>query len=298
MKKNRNIICFGETLWDVFPDEKRPGGAPMNVAVHLRKFGFDPFMVSRVGGDELGDKLKAFLQDNGLSTDHIQRDGKLPTGVVNVQVAESGDASYDIVFPSAWDFIEYPEGIPEEGIEESMLVFGSLASRHEISKRALLQLLQKANTKLFDVNFRAPHYTRDLIELLLENSDIVKLNEHELKIIGEWHGFANDDLTELCAPVADYYDFAHMVLTLGGDGAFAWKEGKGHRQPGFKVEVKDTVGSGDSFLAAYIANYLNGKPIEHCLKIACATGAYVASNHGAVPDYQISDIESLAGSAD
>ncbi len=47
------VVCFGETLWDVLPDGKQPGGAPMNVAYHLGKLGKNPAVISRVGKDEL-----------------------------------------------------------------------------------------------------------------------------------------------------------------------------------------------------------------------------------------------------
>ncbi len=293
MKNSNKIICFGETLWDVFQGEKKPGGAPMNVAVHLQRFGFEPKLISRVGRDQLGQDLTDFLEQQGLDTQFIQHDDKYSTGVVNVQVGESGDAKYDIVYPSAWDFIDFPADVIDAKDDKKILVFGSLASRNEQSQNTLFKLLLNVDLALFDVNFREPHYSRNLIELLLFKSNIVKLNEHELKIVGVWMGMEQEDQETICAQMAQYYDVQHIILTLGGDGAYVLKDGQGYRQAGFSVDVVDTVGSGDSFLAAYLAQFLQGSLIDRCLEMACATGAFVASNKGAVPDYEIKNIQTL-----
>jgi fructokinase len=288
--KNKQVICFGETLWDVFPDDKRPGGAPMNVAVHLHRYGIDAQIVSRVGKDDLGKSLVEFLKNRGINTQFIQTDKSNPTGVVNVQIAASGDASYDIVYPSAWDFINFPSTISLNSEIETLLVFGSLASRNEVSRNTLIKLLEKADVSLFDVNFRAPHFSQSLVEQLMHRSDIIKLNEHEIKIIGQWLGIGEEDDETICGEIANAYRVPHIILTLGGDGAMVYKNKETYRQSGFSVEVKDTVGSGDSFLAAYLANFMQGASVEDCLRMACATGAFVASSYGAVPDYEISDI--------
>jgi fructokinase len=74
--KRKQVICFGETLWDVFPDDQRPGGAPMNVAVHLKRYGIDAQIVSRVGKDALGRSLVDFLENQGMNTQYIQEDNR------------------------------------------------------------------------------------------------------------------------------------------------------------------------------------------------------------------------------
>lgn len=264
----------------------------MNVAVHLRRFGIHPKIVSRVGTDELGDQLLEFLTKEDVDLRHIQRDRDQPTGVVNVQIADSGDATYDIVYPSAWDFIETPADLLSENYDV-ILVFGSLASRNEVSRRALFKILDKVNIALFDVNFRAPHFTQDLVEELLRRSQIVKLNEHEIKIIGNWLKLGDADDIEICQALSKAYSVPHIILTMGADGAMVLKDDQFFRHQGFKVQVKDTIGSGDSFLASYLAHFLAKESVERCLEMASATGALVASCQGAVPDYGIKDILAL-----
>lgn len=286
----RSVICFGETLWDVFPDHKKPGGAPFNVAVHLKQFGFHPKVVSKIGTDTLGMELLDFIKSKGLTVDFIQQDNDQPTGVVKVEVGESGDAKYDIVFPSAWDFI----GNPTEFVEEEyILIFGSLASRNSTSRESLLKILERAELALFDVNFRSPHYTRQLVEQLLHKSDIVKLNEDEIIIIGEWYGMKNESLQNICKHLVSQYSLDQIIVTLGSKGAMVYRDGHVYRHNGFEVDVVDTVGSGDSFLASYLAHYLKGKSVDDSLEMACATGAYVATQNGAVPAYDLSNIQRL-----
>lgn len=86
----KKAVCFGEVLWDVFPDGKKAGGAPMNVAFRLQSFGYDVHMISKIGSDDLGSELFEIIA----------------TGIVAVTLDEQRNASYEIVFPSAWDFIE------------------------------------------------------------------------------------------------------------------------------------------------------------------------------------------------
>lgn len=284
---NRQIVCFGETLWDVFPNSKKPGGAPLNVAVHLTQFGLDPLVISRIGQDDLGSQLADFIDSKRIKTNWLQVDPDYPTGIVNVEIAESGDASYDIVFPSAWDFIEFPKDFVEN---DYILIFGSLASRNKASKETLLRLLDRAQLALFDVNFRSPHYSRELIEELLQKSHVIKLNEDEIEIFGSWYGIDQGAIEKTCEVLTEQYQLDQIIVTLGSKGAMVYKDGNLFRHPGYKVKVADTVGSGDSFLAAYLAHFLKEFPIEECLDLACATGAYVASQNGAVPEYREANI--------
>ena len=74
---------------------------------------------------------------------------------------------------------------------------------------------------------------------------------------------------------------------MGKDGAEVWKDGKIYRGQSIKKRVKDTVGSGDAFLAAFIHNYLSDMSLLDCVNEACKLGAYVATRSGAIPDYDV-----------
>src|SRR5947209_6939185 len=97
-----DVVCFGEVLWDVLPDKALPGGAPMNVAYHLKKLGAHPALITRIGIDDYGRKLVNLLADNGLITEYFQVDYDHSTGLVYATPNEQNEVVYDIVFPSAW----------------------------------------------------------------------------------------------------------------------------------------------------------------------------------------------------
>ena len=288
--EHKHIYCFGEVLWDVFPNEKKVGGAPLNVAYHLKQFGLNPKVISCVGEDELGSDLLDFVTRKGLDTSFIQSSKAAPTGTVQVKLSKDGNASYDITFPSAWDYINHPH---EPLQEENVLVFGSLASRNETSRNTLLSLLQNVDLALFDVNFRSPHYTRALVEQLMLKSNIIKINEDEIEIIGSWIEMEGAALNDICQQLLAKFELEQIIVTLGADGAMVCTTNGSHQQDALVIEVEDTVGSGDSFLAAYLANFLQRKSIDDCLKMACATGAFVATQKGATPDYEVHKIEQM-----
>ena len=81
---SKTVVCFGEVLWDVLPNAKVAGGAPMNVCFHLANFGIQSRMISKVGNDELGRDLLAFLNEKGIDTELVQTDKEHQTGIVNV----------------------------------------------------------------------------------------------------------------------------------------------------------------------------------------------------------------------
>ncbi|HEY0040358.1 MAG TPA: PfkB family carbohydrate kinase, partial [Flavisolibacter sp.] len=109
------VVCFGEVLWDVLPTGALPGGAPMNVAYHLKRLGTHPAIISKVGTDSYGEKLVNIFSNQGVETRYIQVDNQQQTGLVYANVSDSHEVTYDIVYPSAWDFIEWKEELPGLG---------------------------------------------------------------------------------------------------------------------------------------------------------------------------------------
>lgn len=291
------ICCFGEVLWDMLPSGKLPGGAPMNVATHLQNLGINAPMISRVGSDTLGEEIKAFLQAKGCTTDWIQADEAYQTGVVTVHLSATNDATYDIVQPVAWDFIQITDALKTLASEAYAIVFGSLACRSLVARQSLIRLLKasgKHALKIFDVNFRAPHYSQSIVEILVEHADIVKLNEDELKIIAQWYAITGDHQQQLTW-LLNHFNLQAILLTKGGDGAaLLTKDDTGksqfYVQQGYSVVVADTIGSGDSFLAGFLKNKLLGKSPAEALDYACALGALVASYKGANPPITEEDI--------
>lgn len=292
---NPAIICFGEILWDVLPTGRIAGGAPMNVAFHANQLGLESKMISKTGDDDLGKELKRFLENIGVSVELIQTDSTFPTGIVNVTLDKNGSPFYEIVSPVAWDYIHPEDKVKDFVKNADALVFGSLACRTERNKRTLLEYTDLANIRVFDVNLRTPFYSKSLIEELLGKADIVKMNDEELAIIAEWQGISGNEKSQL-ETIKNEFSLDVVILTKSRDGAVCLDETGCFEQPGFQVNVQDTIGSGDAFLAAFLSRYLKGEGTDDCLEFASAVGAMVATKQGGTPKIELPEILAILNS--
>jgi fructokinase len=286
------IVCFGETLWDLLPGGRVPGGAPMNVAIHLKYHGIEPLMISRVGTDAFGEDLLDVLRQKAVSVQWIQTDSAHPTGTVHADVTNKTDVTYRIVEDVAWDYITFDPLVAEKVQQADFFVYGSLAARTRTSAASLLRYLPLARQRVFDVNLRPPHYTPARLEELLRYADILKMNHHELEEISAWYGGSGDQ-QHLMNFLRNYFGLQLVLVTRGERGAAALSGDGFAEHPGFAVEVEDTIGSGDSFLAAFLSNLLLLQPVPVCLERACRVGAFVATKKGATPFYDPEKVNDL-----
>ncbi|GAB5398958.1 MAG: carbohydrate kinase [Aureisphaera sp.] len=289
---NLQVICFGEILWDIFPEYKVIGGAPLNVALRLASLQVNVGIVSCIGNDESGDTAARYINSEGVVTDFVARHKELKTGEVWVVLDKKGSASYTISDPVSWDAIPPAPHIVEAVGKTPYFIFGSLAFRNEFNRNTMKVLLPKANTKIFDVNLRAPHYNLSIVHELMQHADFIKLNDEELVEVCDGLGCEMNGLEERIRWLQQVTQTETICVTQGDKGATLLCEGSLFYHPGFKVKVEDTVGAGDSFLAALVNTLLiEQKSPENALATACATGALVASKSGAncsVSDEEIS----------
>jgi fructokinase len=276
------ILCVGEVLWDALPSGLFLGGAPFNVACHLRAAGLPVAMVSRVGADHLGEEVLRRAARYGVDTDLIQVDPALPTGFVRVTIDEAGATEYEIVEPAAWDAIAPSATLLHRATEARAIVFGSLAQRHAVSRGTIERLWETETLMVFDVNLRPPHLDREIVQRSLRRADVVKVNDHELQQLARWFDLPGD-AREAAVALAETFACRTVCVTRGSDGAALWRDGAWTEHPGFEVEVRDTVGAGDAFLAVLLAGLLTGAESRALLQHANLIGAYVATQFGAVP---------------
>lgn len=281
--KKVKIVCFGEVLFDVFPTHRKIGGAPLNVGLRMASLGIDTQIISRIGQDEIGNELLDFVKENGVSTDAIQVDTTFATGEVLVQLDEKGSASYTISYPVAWDKIEATPEAQKVVTNADALVFGSLACRDNTSYKSLLTFLNSAKYKIFDVNLRAPFYTKELLLDLMNKANFIKFNDDELYEISEYLGSPFHSLEQNIQFIAEKTNTNHICVTKGSHGAVLLYDNQLFYNSGYKIKVADTVGAGDSFLAGLLSKLLTGVTPQNAINFACALGALVAQNEGANP---------------
>jgi fructokinase len=284
-----NITCFGEVLWDVFPNHEKIGGAPLNVANRLRSFKNNVSIISRVGADEKGDRILEVFKENGVDVREVQVDEQYKTGKVKVILNEKGSASYDIMFPRAWDKIELTEMSKTITEKSDAFIFGSLVARDDVSRNVLFELLKLATYKIFDVNLRPPYYTLEVLKVLMNHADFIKFNDDEIFEIGKELNSNTQSLEQNILFVAKETNTKTICVTKGRHGAILYYNDQFYYNSGYKIQVVDTVGAGDSFLASIVNQLLKSTHPQEALNFACAVGAIVASSEGANP--KINEIE-------
>lgn len=288
-----NVVCFGEILWDEFPDKKIIGGAPLNVALRLRSLENSVAMISRIGTDQEGKDLMAYLKENHLSTKGVQIDPDLPTGKVKVHLDKSNTATYTILEPVAWDNIEFTENDLLNVEKSDAFVYGSLACRNTQSKSTLVKLIKKAPFKVFDANLRPPFYDLDLVSELMNQADLIKLNDEELDEIAAHLKLPTTNTKDAMLALAKLTRAKYICVTLGSKGAMLLANDKLYSNPGYQVKVVDTVGAGDSFLAYLIDQLLNHLSPQKSIDRSCAMGALVASKKGAISPVKKTEIDHM-----
>jgi len=293
VNENSYVVCFGEVLWDIFPNGSKAGGAPFNVAYNLHKMGIDVKMLSKVGNDDLGKKLIQQISQWGITTDYIQIDEKNPTSTVIAKIDEHNEASYEIVKDVAWDYIELLPEHKELISNADAFVFGSLSARDEKTKETLLQLLEYAPLKIFDVNFRPPFVDTELIKMLLFKADIVKMNQAEMNIILSFIDEEYRNIEDSLLIIANHFNIKEIILTKGSEGAEYFLNNKQYQFNALPIKVEDTVGSGDAFLAGFVSKRIKNESPEEIMKQAVSLGAFITSKSGACPHYDYEEFEKL-----
>ena len=283
------VVCFGEVLWDIFPEGSRAGGAPFNAAYNIHKMGINAKMLSRVGNDELGKKLTDQIESWGITTDYIQTDEKHPTSTVIAKIDEHNEATYEIIDDVAWDYIELLDEHKDLVSNAGAFIFGSLSARNPKTKETLLQLLEYAKLKIFDVNFRPPFIDVELIKALLHKADIVKMNKAEMRQIIMFLGEEYKSEDESAGFIQQYFNINEIILTKGSKGARYFIGNQNYGYNAIPITIADTVGSGDAFLSGFISKRIKNESPDEIMKQAISLGAFITSKSGACPDYEYSE---------
>ena len=274
---NNSPVIFGEVLFDCFEDGSRVlGGAPFNVAWHLQAFACDPLLISRVGDDPMGRRIRETMLHWGMSTAGLQLDSTCSSGEVKVTL-KAGQPSFDILSDRAFDHI-HADAIPP--LTPSLIYHGSLALRQPESAVALSKLLQQYHAPVFmDVNLRSPWWTREQILGLLGQSRWVKVNDAELETLVDEPG----SLQQKAEILIERHNLTWLIVTLGAKGAFTLDNAGTlvKTKPAKETPVVDTVGAGDAFASVCIIGLLRDWPHPLIIERAQKFAALLVGQRGA-----------------
>ena len=278
-----DVVAFGEILWDVIDGVPHLGGAPFNFAAHAARCGMKSSIVSAVGDDELGRRALAEAERLGVDVSMVGVHPTLPTGTVNVTLAD-GIPSYEIVHPVAWDEITGGRLASaavlarEDTRPPRAFYFGTLAQRSPVSAATLGSLLDACASSLvfFDVNLRQDYWSVELVERGLAFTDVLKVNDDEMRTLG----FAPESL------FARFPRLKTVVETRGAAGCrVTSRTGEAFDSSAISDgPVVDTIGAGDSFSAAFLAAVLRGESLASAAEAGNRLAGKVAARAGAIPE--------------
>lgn len=280
------VISLGEILWDMLPTGKRAGGAPVNFAYHASQNGAESFAISAVGNDELGNELLADAHKAGINT--LVQANEYPTGTVDVALT-NGIPEYTIIENVAWDHIKLTDELIEAVSKADAVCFGTLGLRSPESHDTIIELLKHTKPgamKFFDINLRGDHYSKELIEELLEAATVFKINDAELLLLRDMFDIRGTSDDDACRWFMSEYGLDYVILTGGSTfSTIISKNGESSTLATPHVEVVDTVGAGDSFSGTFTARTLLGDTLAEAHRKAVNTAAYVCTANGAWPEY-------------
>ncbi|MEM9066780.1 MAG: PfkB family carbohydrate kinase [Planctomycetota bacterium] len=296
-KSGSIVVGIGEALFDHIPGNgAHLGGAPLNFAVHAKQMlaahsslGGRSVLVSRVGNDDLGARLRSALQGFGVETGALQTDPDLATGVVDVFMGIDGP-SYRIRDDVAWDGIVFTDEIDALSRSFDAVCFGTLARRGSVSASTIERFVQNGiernAVRMYDINLRPGATSRKLITRGLELASIAKMNDEELPIVADIIGATSGAEAHLATAIIRAFDLKQLMLTRGARGVIVYTLDGSYEGTPSKADISsasDAVGAGDSCGAAYVVRMLRGDDEHVAASVANRVGAYVASRSGATP---------------
>jgi fructokinase len=279
-----NITSIGEILFDLYPNHKRLGGAPLNFIYHIKKLTDSGNIISRVGKDVLGNKVINDLSHAGISTDFIQHDTLHPTGIAKVGVDEKGNPDFKIDIERAFDFIELTE--ENENLintETDCLYFGTLAQRSEISRKTIQSFYSRGLKYFADINLRQSFYDEDILRTTLEAADFIKTNYDEMHVLNDIFIQGEYSTEKVALELMEKFNLNMIAVTRGKDGASIFDNGKKYNHTNIDNKIIDSTGAGDAFSAMLCIGYLYGFEIPYINKLANDFAYDICQFEGALP---------------
>ena len=272
MRKKWDIVSIGEILIDfvskeqntALPDvteyKRAAGGGPANVAVGAARLGKKVGFIGKVGADAFGRHLIQTLEQNGVDTEGVAVDSAADTTLVFVALNQAGIPDFSFFRHGTADTLLRAEELPIKMLQETkVLHFSSVALTTEPSRSACIKAVDIAREAgaliSFDPNIRLPLWqeeqtARDEILAAVATADILKMNDEEYMFLTgsafSEHVQADESLWKQRVKL--------LIVTRGDKGSVLFTRKEKVSIAGFPVNVVDTTGAGDAFMAAILTN--------------------------------------------
>lgn len=277
------VVAFGEALWDLHPDGALLGGAPLNFTYRVQGFGQPCSLVSQIGADALGEKVRARMRELAMDTTYLFRDSRYPTGTVEIRLDAGRNPDYTIVPDVAYDYIPWSDALRELSGRAECLAFGTLAQRRDVSRATLRRMVGDFSGPLlfYDVNLRKKCYDVDVLTESFNWATVVKLNDEEASVVNELLSMGAASVREFGERMVRRFGLVCCLVTMGARGACAVSaDGEEIEVEGIPVDLADPLGAGDAFSAGFVCTHLADESLTRATIVANAMGAVVATQHG------------------
>lgn len=279
-----NTTSIGEILFDIYPSNKKLGGAPLNFIYHIRKITGSGNIISRVGNDALGSKALTEIRKHGFSVQFIQQDDLHPTGIAAVSVNENAEPSFKLEIEQAFDYIETNDSAEELiNYETDVLYFGTLAQRGEKSRETIHSYFGRGIKYFCDLNFRQNFYNEDVVRKSLETADILKVSYAEMKMLNDMLFQTEYNTEKIAFDLMEQFQISLLAVTRGKDGATLFENGKRNDFSPTDTDVLDTTGAGDAFSAVICIGFMQGWDLMQINKYANDFASEICKVDGALP---------------
>jgi len=306
-----DVVCMGELLVEFVSTQanvslvhtpgfiKAPGGAPANVAVALQRLGMPARFVSKVGNDPFGVYLRESLSVDGLDLSYLLVDPNARTTAVFVAVWDDGRKDLCFYRNPGADMLLTEAEIDERVFDGARCFhFGSITFIHEPGASAQRKALGVAQRKglmiSYDPNYRPTLWpdaetAKRVIRDSFHHCHLAKVSEEEWEVASGHQDFDAGIQAILSQGVE------LLVISRGPKGAIATNGDYRVELPAFPVNVVETTGAGDGFLAAMITRLLPERErlgslakvdravVRDTLEYANAVGALTCTKPGAIP---------------
>lgn len=267
------VLVIGESLVDVVRDAgaevRHPGGSPMNVAYGLAQLGVDVGLLTRIGRDSDGAIIEQHLQRAGVRLLPASLRDE-PTSTAIATIGGDGAATYE--FDVSWD-------LGDVTASADWVHVGSIATFLAPGADAVERFLESTRARVsYDPNIRQALMPADALqrfERIARLTHVLKLSDED----AAWLYPDADDVLGVLLALGP----SVVALTRGAQGATIASADQRVDVPAVRVQVRDTIGAGDSFMAALIASLIEDKPLDAAAATAIAAAAITVSRAGAQP---------------
>jgi len=313
-----DVVTFGESMVRLSPpnfqrlEQTRGlnvnvGGAELNVAVGVTRFGLKSAWVSKLPKNGLGYMIRDRAQEFGVDCSHIVWSDKGRAGLYFVEFGASPRASsvlYDrahsaisMIQPGEVDWARIFTGSKHfhiSGITPALSVSAS-----QVSVEAMKAAKKAGCTVSYDLNYRKKLWTpadaKRIQEPMMSDVDILITTEEDTNVV---FGIKEKDYEAVAEKLAKTFNFKVVAITLREDlsvwknnwTAIAYQDGKLYKDRKYEVEIVDRVGAGDSFTSGFLYSWIREKDVQKGVQYG---NAFAALKHTVPGDFNWNTLEEV-----